>query len=46
VTLQAEAVDAPADPIAADVLSVDEALERLAARDPEKALTAERFLAV
>jgi hypothetical protein len=46
VALQAEAVDAPADPIAADVLSVDEALERLAARDRDKALIVERFLAV
>jgi hypothetical protein len=46
VALEAEAVDAPADPIAADVLSVNEVLERLAARDPDKALIVELFLAV
>jgi RNA polymerase sigma-70 factor, ECF subfamily len=37
VELQAGAVDASADPIAAEVLAVDLALERLAARDPDHA---------
>jgi RNA polymerase sigma factor (TIGR02999 family) len=37
VALQDEAVDAPADPIAAEVLAVDQALERLVARDPDQA---------
>lgn len=32
-----QAVDASADPIAAEVLAVDQALERLAARDPDQA---------
>jgi DNA-directed RNA polymerase specialized sigma24 family protein len=36
-SLQAQAVDASADPIAAEVLSVDAALERLAALDSDQA---------
>jgi len=37
VALQDEAVDASNDPIAAEVLAVDQALERLAARDADQA---------
>lgn len=37
VTLEAQAADASADPIAAELLALDQALERLAARDPDHA---------
>jgi len=37
VALEAQAVDASTDPVAAEVLAVDQALERLAARDPDQA---------
>ena len=37
LTLETDAADVPVNPVAAEVLAVDEALARLAARDPDQA---------